>query len=437
MSQPTDGILGFILLARHGDIDINGTILNSTSIVPLATSLTPLGAQQEYDLGQKIRSLYLNSSASTSVSGLNTTVVDQNQIYARADAGRNGDAIVNSVAALLQGMFSNDGAVMGAPNGYQNVEVDNDISLEGWVDCAPFDASTALFYASPEFKAKEDENAAFMSNLSQYLDGRAPTLKDMVYDFMKIESTHNEQFASTLPPTILEKAGELANFHDQGVFTSPQPDGIGNVGGRTLLPSILNGISRIANESDPLKILYEGITHQPFLSLFNMTKAVKMQPALANLMDYAAAIIIEVRRPVVPESDVMLSFRFKNGSKDESFNRFNVLDQDGDVPMSLFISTMAPLAINNTAEWCTNCQNTETRGCGVLATTANQHAEKMSSFGAGFLGAAIGVFVATVGLVVLCVLVRRHKGSVAGGPSINEDNCWSCRTRTSSFESKV
>ena len=55
------------------------------------------------------------------------------------------------------------------------------------------------------------------------------------------------------------------------------------VGGRTLLPSILNGISRIANESDPLKILYEGITHQPFLSLFNMTKAVKMQPALANL----------------------------------------------------------------------------------------------------------------------------------------------------------
>ena len=45
---------------------------------------------------------------------------------------------------------------------------------------------------------------------------------------MNVESIHNATFAKALPPTYLEQARHLANFHEWGVFTSPQPNGIGN-----------------------------------------------------------------------------------------------------------------------------------------------------------------------------------------------------------------
>lgn len=43
---------------------------------------------------------------------------------------------------------------------------------------------------------------------------------------------------------------------------------------RTVLPSILTAMSRIANASDPLLFHYSAISYKPFLSLFNMTGVV-------------------------------------------------------------------------------------------------------------------------------------------------------------------
>ena len=55
------------------------------------------------------------------------------------------------------------------------------------------------------------------------------------------------------------------------------------VGGRTILPSMIDGIERIANASDPLKFVYEAISYKPFLSLFNMTGIAEANPQLAGV----------------------------------------------------------------------------------------------------------------------------------------------------------
>lgn len=45
---------------------------------------------------------------------------------------------------------------------------------------------------------------------------------------MNVQSIHNETFAKILPAGYLARAQALANFHEYGVFSSPQVDGIGN-----------------------------------------------------------------------------------------------------------------------------------------------------------------------------------------------------------------
>lgn len=116
---------------------------------------------------------------------------------------------------------------------------------------------------------------------------------------MYVESFHNKAFAKALPSSILEQGRALANWHEYGVFSSPDLTGIGNsacvirqlntssltpppVAGQTILPSILNSFASIVDPSDPLKIVYHATAYKPLLSLFNMTGVAEMNPELAG-----------------------------------------------------------------------------------------------------------------------------------------------------------
>lgn len=61
--------------------------------------------QQEFQLGQLLRKIYLDPSSPTFINGINHTFADQNQIHARADAGGEGGVIFNSALSLLQGLY--------------------------------------------------------------------------------------------------------------------------------------------------------------------------------------------------------------------------------------------------------------------------------------------------------------------------------------------
>ncbi|KAK7021211.1 histidine phosphatase superfamily [Favolaschia claudopus] len=445
-------LLGAVILTRHGDR--SGFYQDPKTYAATGTTITPLGAQQEFQLGQQLRSLYLNASSPSFIEGFNSTLVDQNQIHVRADAGGELGVIYDSAVALLQGMFPAttsdsttlaDGTNVTAPlGGYQYVPIEsvepaNDVSLEGWTSCGAFDAATAAFYNSSEFAQKKSDSAAFLNLLPNFLDGRPVTLENMynIYDFINVQSIHNAQFARALPPTFLAQVYTLASWHENGVFTSPQLDGIGNIPGRTILPLILAELRSIANASDPLKFAYQSISYKPFFSLFGMTGAVEQHPELAEIVPYASALAFEVRQPNAGGEPV-IRLNFKNGTGND-FKTYDILGRTGDVPLSDLVNHVNPALINSTTMWCTACNNKQDRGCGALAAAASQasaaaqansvHHERISPVGAGFLGAGltIAVVLAMFGVLAFLGLLtvgrgRSKKTARVHSPTKSEEN---------------
>ncbi|KDQ50369.1 hypothetical protein JAAARDRAFT_211778 [Jaapia argillacea MUCL 33604] len=411
-------VLGVVLIARHGDRQ--GFYQDPLTYTASATAITPLGNQQEYQLGQYIRALYLNESSPSYIQGVTADLFNQNQVEVRADAGGEGGVIFDSAVSLLQGLWpatteynttlANGSTITGPLGGYQYVPIaavdpNLDVSLEGWTDCNTFNNATNAFYSSPGFQQVAAQSASFLNELAQYVDGRAVTLENMwnIFDYLNVNSIHNATFYNALPPTFLAQARALANYHEYGVFTSPQMTGIGNIAGQAMLPSILTGLENIANSSNPLKFTYEAIAYKPFLSLFNMTGVAATYPELATIVEYAAALAYEVRQPI-NGGDLTVRMNFKNGTNAD-FVTYGLLGTTGDVPLSEFISTMSPAAINTTEEWCNVCANTVDRGCAAYYTTmpmtsATTH-QKISPVGAGFLGAGLtlAVALATIGVL--------------------------------------
>lgn len=418
IAMSSSDLLGVVILARHGDREV--FYQDPTTYTASETVITPLGTEQEFLLGQLLRSIYLNESSPSWISGVNNSIVNLTQIEVRADDGAEGNVVVSSAIALIQGLFpanskdttllANGSTIQGPLDGYQyvkieSVEPDNDVSLEGYTSCGTFNNATTAFYNSPAFQQKANENAAFLNSLAQYVDGKPVNLQNIwnIFDFMNVQSIHNASFK--VPDKVLAQVRDLANYHEYGVFTSPDLSGIGNVAGQTILPSILNGFNSIVNASDPLKLVYEAISYKPFLSLFNMTGVAAMNPQLAGIVNYAAAVAFEVRSS---PSGPVVRFQFKNGTDDAEFKTYNFLNASGDVPLPTFVNYLSPVAINTLPEWCTACGNTQDRGCGPIAAAAAQgnaaarvH-QPISSVGAGFLGAGLTLFVA---LAVIGVLV--------------------------------
>jgi prostatic aicd phosphatase len=147
-----------------------------------------------------------------------------------------------------------------------------------------------------------------------------------------VESIHNAKFFHEFPTTLLLQARDLANFHEWITFTDPTRGGIGNsaynplpfnymlisstsVDAYTIIPSLLNGLARVANTTDPLKIHYSAISYKPFISLFNLTAADPINHPVTpggfgGIVDYASVVVLEVY------NDNSLKARYKNGTHD-------------------------------------------------------------------------------------------------------------------------
>ncbi|KIY49137.1 phosphoglycerate mutase-like protein [Fistulina hepatica ATCC 64428] len=375
-------IIGAVVLARHGDRQ--GFYQDPTTYAASNAVITPLGNQQEYQLGELLRSLYLDTSSSTYIPGISTDLVNVSQIQVRADAGGEGGVIFSSAVSLLQGLYpptteyqttlANGTTIIASPLirslAVESVEPDNDISLESWTDCGTFSNATTAFYNSAEFAAKKVSNEAFLDELPSYLDGRNVSLENMwnIYDYMNVEYIHNATFADNLPITFLPQARDLANWHEMGVFTSPSIDGIGNIAGRTVLPTILDAFQQIVAGEDGLKLVYVAISYKPFLSLFNMTGVFEMNPEIEGIVNYAAAVVFELYNST---SGTEIRFKFKNGTDDPGFSIYRMLGSYDDVSLTTFIDTLAPTSINSTLDWCKICSNHDDCGCSELNPVAS------------------------------------------------------------------
>ncbi|KAH8824810.1 histidine phosphatase superfamily [Flagelloscypha sp. PMI_526] len=425
-------LLGIVLITRHGDR--RGFYQNGTSYTPSGTSITPLGTQQMKALGTFLRSTYLDPSSSEAIPGISFDLANQTQIAVRADAGGEGGVIWNSALSLLQGLYPETGkfnetlangtTITGATNGYQflpveSVEAANDVSLEGWTECGAFDNATKALYASDIFKKKGEDHAAFLNSLPQYLDGREVSIQNMIFDFMNVQSIHDAEFAKRLPATYLAQARDLANFHEYSVFSSQDPGAISNIAARTMIPSILARLSQITTPSSGLKFAYSAISYKPFIGLFNMTGAVTQDPSLAGIVNYAAAMVLEVRDV---NGEKYVQMKFKNGTDDDTFRTVRILGSQGDaVKMQDFRQALLPYAINSTESWCTACGNTEDRGCDAFYASSSSSSSSTASkyritpVGAGFLGAGLtfAVMLAMFGMLFFlgCITFKRKRAA--------------------------
>lgn len=157
-------LAGILILTRHGDRQ--GFYQDPSKYTASKTNLTVLGGLQELQNGADLRSLYMTGDIA--IEGLNTTIVQDSQIQVLADAGGEGEVIVDSANALLQGMFismscefslqSNLGLYPPAEesislaNGtsvtwnrtqllqVQTIEANDQIWLEGWTSCNSWEA---------------------------------------------------------------------------------------------------------------------------------------------------------------------------------------------------------------------------------------------------------------------------------------------------------
>ncbi|KAJ7231961.1 phosphoglycerate mutase-like protein [Mycena rebaudengoi] len=370
------GLLGALVFARHADrIE---SFSSPTTYATFDTFITPLGTSQAFQSGTYLRSTYLNPRSPSFITGISKDIVNIHEIQVRADSSGDGTVFQQSVSAVIQGLFpptndykitlANGSTIVGALGGFQyipieSVETNQDVSLNGLLTCPNFDLHVANLEKSDLFVAKGKAAAPFLKKLQPYLGGRPIDFSFMfnMWDFVDVQMQHNSTFLKQIPRGFVNQARVLADFHDSNAFSDPIPNGIGNIGTRVMLPSIFTALTRIANQSDILKLAINGISYKPFISLFNLTEATKAHPEIGGIENYNSLAALELHSSSTGEP--ILRLKFKNGTDEREFRTLTMFGKT-DVPLSEFISRLTPVAINSTAEWCAACNQTVLRGCG-------------------------------------------------------------------------
>jgi len=365
-------VRGIVILARNGDR--TECYQDPKTYKYGTTESTPLGEVQAHQLGSLIRATYLNPSSAHYIPKISSDLVNLKQVHVRVKIGSEGTSVFDSTTALLQGLFppnpknritlANETTVVAPLGGYQYIPVEtvepfNDLSLESWTGCPAFEKHIAKVHQSDEFKKKAKEAQPFLNSLKDYVFGRPATLENIwnLYDYMSAELTHNKTYAHRLPPTYLNQARSLLNWHEDAIFSDGDMTGIGNMAGRTTLHSVLTALERISFDNDPLQFLLIGTTYQPFISLFHMTEVAEHYPHLCGIPEYASALIIELIKGPPPDTRDFIRMKFKNGTHDEDFQALNVFGHHGDIPLTEFIYRLENAVIDSPYEWSKVCNS--------------------------------------------------------------------------------
>ncbi|KAJ7432442.1 histidine phosphatase superfamily [Mycena galericulata] len=364
-------VLGVIVIARNGDRD--EFYQDPKTYAPSLTDSTALGVTDLHLLGAQLRETYLTPGSASFISSMAGDIADTQQVKVRAKAGGEGSVVFDSATALLQGLFppnpknkivlANETVVAAPLGGYQyvpmeTVEPGNDRSMESWTDCPAFEKHIEAFHNSDAFKDKAKEAEPFFSAVKDFVFGRPTTLDNIwnIYDYMNTQLIYNQTYAYRLPPTYINQARALADFHEVAVFSDEKANGIGNVAGRTLLHTILSSLERIAFNGDPLQLMVVQTTYQPFISLFHQTEIVNDHPELKAIPNFGSALAIELRRGSPPDLRDFLRFKFKNGTADpEGWRRLPVFGSEGDIPLTQFIYRAEGAAITSNKQWAQVC----------------------------------------------------------------------------------
>ncbi|KAG1738267.1 phosphoglycerate mutase-like protein [Suillus lakei] len=374
----TAGLIGVVLLARHGDR--TGYYQEPNTYNSTQAYITPLGEQQEFELGSFLRNIYLNPDSPSFIQNISTDVVNIDQLKVRADAG-GGNAILNSAYALVQGLYpstkksemtlANGTKVLPPLGGYQYVPVESlefwqSPSLTSWMESAFINMSTTA--------------APFLTALKPYLGGVSNNFTNMIYDHVNVQYTHNKTYYETLPPTFLQQARYYSDWLQHNTFTDSVQNGIGQISIRTLLPEIFWALGNMTKTSNQVKMNIQEIDYKPFISLFNVTNATVTDPEIAGTVNYASVVAFELSQNSQGQHEV--SMKFKNGTQDSQFHQLKMFGNTS-ITLDSFIHQLFWTTINSTNNWCFSCNQTVLRGCSVFNYSNDPF---LYGYGTGYTG---------------------------------------------------
>jgi hypothetical protein len=170
-------VLGVYIFHRHGD-------RTSKSWPP--ASLTDLGYTEVYSSGNFYRNRYIDDSASATIFGISSNLVDNSQLNVQAPVD---DVLQNSAAGFLQGLYPPVGATLGSQKlgngstveapmgGFQLIPVnavasavsstnsENSAWLQGSSGCNNAIVSSNDYFYSTEYMDLLNSTAAFYQNI--------------------------------------------------------------------------------------------------------------------------------------------------------------------------------------------------------------------------------------------------------------------------------
>ncbi|KAG2098899.1 phosphoglycerate mutase-like protein [Suillus cothurnatus] len=370
MVNTTAGLLGVVLLARHGDR--TGYYQDPATYNSTQAYITPLGEQQEFELGSFLRKTYLNPDSPSFIQNISTDVANIDQLAVRADAG-GGNVILNSAYALVQGLYpstkkcemtlANGTTVIPPLGGYQYIPGKSSPLFTSWIDCEYFQYHLARVYASPAFKDMSNTAAPFLTALKPYLGDVSNNFTNMIYDHVNVQYTYNKTYYETLPPTFLQQARYYSDWLQRNVFTDSVQNSIGQISIRTLLPDIIWALGNMTEPSNQVKINIQEIDYKPFISLFNVTNATVTDPDISGTVNYASVVALELSQDSQGHHEV--SMKFKNGTQDSQFRQLKMFGNTS-ITLHSFIAELFWSTVNSTNEWCFSCNQTVHRGCSVF-----------------------------------------------------------------------
>ncbi|KAK4941463.1 hypothetical protein LTR10_018607 [Elasticomyces elasticus] len=443
-------VLSTFIFTRYGE--------RTPLVLSTSSALTPLGAQQLFQAGSKVRDRYVtpgegSDTETTTIYGISAYQLLYDQICVLSTTDQ---YVAASAQAFIQGLYpplqtsnwtyiagqstlANGTNIIAPLNGYQYPQIStlssndlNSIWVDGMDNCPSYTASTQDYYDTNYYQEILSNNADFYASLEpQFLNGIFSNASvgyyDAVdiYDYLNYAFIHNSTVAESLSTVDLERARILAadlvfalnaNTTASG---STSGDHIRAIAGRTLATRLLEAFNTNINNqgtSDQMTLLFGSF--EPMVAFAALADIVSEQnAAFYNVPEPGSSFIFELmsmqdeKTTSYPNtSDIYVRFFYQNGTDDYSslveYPLFGLSPSASPISFLDFAAGLEKFLVYDVADWCTACASFSVFCPAFLDsnTTYNPTTGVMSSGHSGLSPVVAGVVGAVVTLAVGAVL---------------------------------
>lgn len=417
--------------------------------------MTDLGVQQNYNVGQDYRSIYLNSTSPRRIANISEDKVVNSQVFAFAP---NQAVLLNTATAFLQGLYppledtkqglasqtlNNNERIIRPLGGYQYLVIhgENDDSpqtiwLKGDEGCPAVTTSVKQYKESSAFAQRTEETSSFYQSFWDQLDNVFDYQRSNlsfanaydIFDLLNVASIHNVSHNGTVSAEDLLQLRSLADEWEFGMAYDAE-DSSRSIGGQTFAGGILEQLDTMVSSQGKLKFSLLVGSYDTFLAFFGLSNLTAASPNFYGLPDYASTMAFELfteqNVTAFPEvENLRIRFLFRNGStQGQAPTVFPLFGSEEEtIPYFEFVSKMGEFAITSPEQWCGTCQS-EALFCeaySARSTIAQNANSGLSNAAAGAIGAAVAI--AVTGLFGLAIwLFRRRRATAKVTSSTSND----------------